>query len=262
VSSLLLLPDESRIVAGHDDGSVSLWHPGDCVCVATLRATSHKVIALAADPAGRWLAAGDVQAAVVLFRASAVDEPFAARLERVDSIAATWLDDGLRREAGTRSSTLVAIAAQQQLDARLRDLMARVEQLRPVMTWETLAEALHVANEPHLPASRYERALRLAVAALEWDADIGIGHLLAVLAMLRLERWHDVLRQVELAQKGKRNRTEISFLHAASAMALHRLGRRDDARAELARMESSLEADVQEADLARLAAEARRMVAR
>jgi len=262
VTSLLLLADESRLVAGHEDGTVSLWNPDDCSCMATLLAGNARIRALAADPRGRWLAAADEHATVTLFRACVDDEGFPARLARADAMAATWLDEEMRRDLRAQSLVLAAIAAGHHFDDGLRQAMEHAERLRPQLTWEAIAEQLNLSRDPAQSAPDYERALRLAELALQDQLDFGIARMAAAFATLRLGRAGAALQHADqLLQQLPATPGWHGPARAIRALAFWQLHRQDEARSELAAAEHFLGA-LADADDVRLLDEVRRVVRR
>ncbi|MFO1078137.1 MAG: serine/threonine-protein kinase [Planctomycetota bacterium] len=262
VSSLLLLPDESRLVAGHEDGTVSLWRPDHNDPVATLQTGSLGIRDLIADPNGLWLAAADRLATLTLFRARLDDEEFPARLARADATAATWLDEKLRRTLGAQALVLAAIAAHSDLDEELRQAMVKAELLRAPLTWEAVARALDRSRTPAQSPRDYEGALHLAELALREEFVIEIARLAAAFATLRLDRAADAMQHCDwILQQRFRDDVLIGTARAVRSMALWQLQRFDEARADLAAAEALLAARTT-TDEVRLLAEVRRVVRR
>lgn len=260
VSSLLLLADESRLVAGHEDGTVSLFGPDHSDPMATLQAGSQRIRALTADSQGHWLAAADEQATVTLFRARRGDEGFPARLAQADATAANWLDDKLRRQLGAQTQVLQVIAAQHDLDDALRQAMLHAERLRPPLTWEAVAQVLSISRTPAQSQQDYEHVLQLAKLALQEQLDFGLARLAAAFAALRLGDAEAALHHCDrILQQQPRDESRHGSVLAVRAMALWQLHRPDEARGEAAAAEAVLAART-DAETVRLLAELRRVV--
>jgi serine/threonine protein kinase/WD40 repeat protein len=233
--SLWLLPDQSRLVSGHVDGSVTLWDPADGRCMVTLRTGQEAIRALSGDPAGRWIAASS-DPTITLFRATTEDDGFAARLALSDTFAAMFLDQELRSELKLRADVLAAIDQRTDLDEGLRRRMAHDEGLRPPCTWEEVAEMLTLCMVSGQPAARYDRALRIAEAALANDRKWELGLTTAAFATLRLGRPAQALQLCD-ATLAEHSETPGLALRAARIIALSALGRTAEAREELGKLQ-------------------------
>jgi hypothetical protein len=242
-SSLWLMADSSRLVSGHDDGTVSLWHHADGRRTMTWTVGGHPIRAIVGDPKGRWLAVGET-ARITLLRTELEHDGFGPRLAQADTVTATHLDEALRRDLLLRADVLTAIDRLTDLDAGLREIMRRVERLRPSWTWETMAGLYGVSLSPGRSVSEYETALRVAETALAEGRVSLLSSAVAALASLRLGRFGDGLRHCDVVLTTHGRRSEAAALrHAMRAvrvMSLFGMQRSDEARADLLVLQQAL----------------------
>jgi WD40 repeat protein len=258
------LPDGSRLVCGHRDGTVDLWDPADGSRTLILSVGASPIQAIVGEPGGRWLAASET-ARITIFRTGTDRDGFAQRLAQADTLAATHLDEELRLLLPVQDDVLAAIDRRTDLDAGLRAIMAQVERLRPAITWEAWARMLTVSVVAGQEPATYDRALRLAEAALARAPGDSLCGTLAALAMLRLDRPGDALRQCDATLEAQQG-TEPSVpnsLRAVRVIALAALGRRDEALTDLATLRRELAGMASpDADELQLLHEAERALAR
>lgn len=261
---LWLMADGSRLVSGHDDGTVGLWDPADGRCVVIWHTGTNAIRDVVGDRLGHWIAAASEGTTITLFRAAAGDD-FAGRLAQVDAAAAMYLDGVMRHDLSLRSGVLAALAADTDLDAGLRRTMEQVERLRPAMTWEAVVNMLHFSSVIGQPPGKYEHALRVAEAVLAEDPGHEIAGAAAGFACLRLGRPEAALRYCEavLAADHEGKTGLRNSLRATRIMALAALERTEEARAELAALQQTIASSAEpDADDLRLLAEAQRAVTR
>ncbi len=175
------LPDGSRLVSGHRDGTVNLWDLADGSRTLILYVGASPIHAIVGEPGGRWLAASET-ARITIFRTGTDGDGFAQRLAQADTLAATHLDGELRRLLPVQADVLAAIDRRTDLDAGLRSIMAQVERLRPTINWETKARLLDISVATGQDPATYERALRVAEAELARAPDDSLIRTLAALA--------------------------------------------------------------------------------
>jgi WD40 repeat protein len=244
---LAMLSQPPRLVSGHGDGLLVFWEPGSGRALLTLRLGTGAIRALAADPAGDWIAAGGDAELIYVLRAAAPEPSLAAALRRADARRAVQETFALHRELAVREDVLAAIAARDDLDATWRQRMQGYQELWLAPSWGTLVTALETAAVPGQDPARYQWALRVAKAAWRWPNDT-IAPAAAALAHARLREHALAVREADagLQRRGPAALDMAPALHAARALALVGLGRREeaaDARQALQRAIAAVEHD-------------------
>jgi len=270
VNALSVSGDGRRIASGSDDGTVRLWNASSGQAIATLRGHDAAVFAVAFSPDSSRLISGGGDGAVRLWDI-ATHEPILVLRGHQGSIkSVAFTPDGSRIVSGSGDGTvrvwessLVHGADAALLVGRLRaalrfssDVVDRVRTdstLDSDLRTAALAIAEARGDDPSvlnqeswravkasgLVPGAYEVALRRALLANEaapWNLPF-IQTLGA--AYYRLNRYEECLRTMAQAAglrypPGPNGRTEPGpFEIVFSAMAHHRLGHRDDARAAL-----------------------------
>jgi WD40 repeat protein len=225
-------PDGRRVAALSADETLRIWDTATGDTMAVLSAGGGVDVRFTPDGADLVITTNDRPGVVLETRAGPSAERLAAR--RAMDLA-EW----------AKTPMLPLTVAQRRLDAANEPeavkALARtyLERMGTSANWAN-SEAWRIVLEPTRTASEYALALENITAAAElFPNDFAIENTRA-LVMARLGRWEDALAAVRTSDElaARSGRTDDHLNRAVAVMALVRLGRLDEARAELARMEA------------------------
>jgi WD40 repeat protein len=231
--SLALLKDGSRLISGHEDGSLVVWEPMLGRTLLTLQLGPMDVRALVADPECRWIAAGGGSGTITILRASPRPATIPDSLAAASVKRALYHAFELHRDLPLDADVRAAIDAREDLDPQLKERIRAYGAVWTSPSWWQLAHAFDVALAPGLAAEQYRLALRIATAAAHGQ-DQALAATTAALAQERLGN-HEVALQAAaagLSASGPDYEAAIVELHAVRALALAACGRRTEAAVE------------------------------
>ncbi len=233
--ALAELADGTRVVTGHNDGSVVFWDAQTGTPVLIRRISEQPITALSCDPNGDFVVAGAADGNCHILRATAPVEQ-ADLLRFAGTSAAMQLHAALRQGLRTRDDVLAAIDARTDLDPDLRRWMRDCERCWLRMPWRTVRAAHDVVLDPGRPAERYFAARRVAE---EYLLAIGSKNYIAIATIaLASARLGDPDRALSAAAElhGELLADDNPYLPsllAGRALALQASGQAPAARADL-----------------------------
>ena len=255
VLAVAFSPDNTRLISGGNDGVVRLWDVATHEPILVLQGHQGAVTSVAPTPDGTRILSGSADGTVRVWESRLVHDADAALL--VGRLRAT-----LRFSADVMNR----VRADSTLDPNVRTTALAVTEARGDDPSALNQESWRTVKASGLVQGAYEVALRRALLANEaapWNLPF-IQTLGA--AYYRLNRYEDCLRTMAQAAglrypPGANGRSEPGpYEIVFSAMAHHRLGHRDDARAALDRVRPML--SPRDADLQALFDEATALIGR
>ena len=238
LAALVLLSDGSRVVTGHDDGSVMFWDAESGAPVFMRRISDSAISALACDPLGAFVVAGCADGNCHVLRATAAVAS-ADVLRVAGTSAAMQLHSGLRQELRTHDEVLAMIDGRPDLDPDLRDWMRTCERCWLPMPWSVTHYAYEVVIVPGLPSARYAAARRVAETGIDaLSARYPMPMAILVLASARLGDTGRALAACAVFTEDQLAETGVyeSVLLAGRALALHGTGQTEAATRDLERL--------------------------
>jgi WD40 repeat protein/serine/threonine protein kinase len=229
--SVAFHPDGKRLATGTDTGPLLLWDVGTGRKLRTFRGHSQLVYTVSFSRDGRWLASGGWDQAVRTWDATLT-------LRDWYTPEARELVQARFKELLFQDDVLASLNADTKLDEALRGVARQLAR-----EWEEDPHALdaaawEIAKVPGKKKEDYAKALHLAEAACRrapgvwlYLADLG-------LAQYRTGRYAEAVatftevEQLVVHQKGAPQPSHLAF----RAMALHQLGRKEEAQALLGRL--------------------------
>ncbi|MBK8100471.1 MAG: protein kinase [Planctomycetes bacterium] len=239
-TAVVLLPDASRVVSGHLDGTLAIWDAATGAIVLVRQVIASSVRALASEPGGRWLVAGDETGNCYVVAAQR-PLPGGSAFAAAAAAAGMRMHSCLRGQLLTPEQVLEA-AARADHAKDLLPVIEACERCAPLMTWKGLIIALKVGLRPGLPAERYAQAGAAAEAYLRHHPDHALSLSVAFMAAVRLGQATRALELGERLQRSEGWQTYEPFLRAGLVLARMRLGHRDAAAAELQRLQNTCKA--------------------
>jgi dipeptidyl aminopeptidase/acylaminoacyl peptidase len=236
-------PDGRRVAAAGDDGRVVVWDAESGATALTLAGYDGEVNAVAFDPSGRRIASAFEDGAIKLWDAATGDEVFTLRGHTAGVLGVAFSPDGVRVASASEDMTVkvwdAAPPSPETLRRRREEALAEV---RWDEAWRLNNASWQVAASPGQTAEAYDRALRDAEAASRLVPEE--GNLLNTLGVARYRagRYAEALEALarsdalNTAGAGGSIPGDLAFL----AMAHHRLGHRDEARAVLGKLREAL----------------------
>jgi tetratricopeptide (TPR) repeat protein len=224
-------PDGQRLVTTSVDRTVKLWDARSGQEALTLLGHQGKVNSAAFSPDGQRLATvsddGTLRVWDATLRPEALDEFEARRL-----VAALFAEHLLRDMVRER------VRAEPGLSDAARERALRLVQEQAEDGGAVNRAAWDVVRLDGDTAAAYRRALRLAEAAAGLAPDNSLWANTLGIAQYRAGQYRQALETLARSEKG--NAAQFNGPHPADlafqAMAHHRLGQHDEARAELARL--------------------------
>jgi WD40 repeat protein/serine/threonine protein kinase len=232
-------PDGRRLVSSGLESAVRVWDVTTGVELMTLQGHGSSVLALAIAPDGKRIASGDYEGGIKIWDAGTPSEGHEAR--RIGYEAREIVDE-LHRTHRLYSDVMAQLQDNASLDPRVRGVAQRIVGSRIWWDpWTLASDAWHAVISPDKTAEEYRRALTDAQKAdalqpnnssiLTWLAG----------AQYRTGAYEEALKALERAEKlradpNQGDPSEPSTALAFAAMALHRIGRTDEAKSTLERL--------------------------
>jgi len=231
VISVAFSPDGKRIVSGSKDETVRIWDATTGIEVQRL-SIGGSIWDVAFSPDGKTLATASQSVrgtgyTVTLWESAA---PAGPRRTHAD---ASMLVDKLYEEHGSYAQVIDKLKADETLDESVRKAALQIANTRLAEHAEKLLdETVLVLISPGRDINEYRVALEKVEKAKELTPNNPIIHIALGIAQYRVGAYEDALETLERC--GKTSIDDLDRATAAfTAMALHQLGRQEEARASL-----------------------------
>jgi WD40 repeat protein len=235
VFSVALSPDGERLVTGGQDGTAKMWDSRTGAELLTLRADCG-FSSVAFSPDGKTIATGTGDGSILLWESA---EPDGGYEPRRKGTAARELVDNLYKKNGFYHDAIDKLEGDKTLDEAIQKVALQIANSRKWEDAEKLKErSWEVVRLPDKDAESYKSALEKAEKAniLEPN-DPSIFNLLGA-AQYRVGSYEDALKTLTKTDKIRTDTDEGTKPAnlAFTAMALHKLGRAEEAKVTLDRL--------------------------
>ena len=244
VTSVAFSPDGRRIVSGSRDGTARLWDLMTGAELLTLRAY-FGVDSLAFSPDGKTIAAGNSDGSLVLWESAA---PAAGYEPRKNAEAARKVVDDLYERHGFYYEVIDKIQTDKTPDEPVRKVALQIADSRrgeDADTHRLRGESWQIINSPSYSLEDYRAALSKAEKANRLEPNNPFILDPRGVAQYRVGAYEDALKTLTSTEKIRTDTDKepepanLAFM----AMALHQLGRTEEAKAALERLRSLLKKD-------------------
>ena len=239
VGSLSFSPDDKQLVSGGMDGTVKLWDTTTGAELMTIAERTGYMYSIAFSPDGKTIAAIGLEG-IVLWETT---KPAGGYEPRKNAETARKLVDELYQKYGFYYEVIDRLQHDKTLDEPVRKIALQIADSRK---WEDAdklqKESWEIVSSPDKDAESYKLSLEKAERANSLEPnDLNILNTLGV-AQYRVGAYEDALVTLTKTDKlrtGTDEKPEPANL-AFTAMALHRLGRTEEAKAALERLRTLL----------------------
>ncbi len=236
VRALACSPDGKRLASGGDDRTIRLWDCDGGDEILALRGHGAAVLSLAFSPDGGRLASCDADGLLKLWENQEAD---AQTRERRASVAtARRRIDALYAELTFTDDVVARLAKEPLLDEAQRAIASRMAQGRGDNPLQLNSAAWKLASQPRRSAAEYELAAKMAARACLLARDTGAYLNTLGVAQYRAEQYAAAIETLQASrQRNGDHPADVAFI----ALALHRMQRQPEARAELQKLRALMQ---------------------
>jgi hypothetical protein len=232
-------PDGRRLATASWDKTVKVWNSVTGEELVTLKGHTDQVNSVYFSPDGSRLASASNDKTVMVWESVLPEHAVRRKRELVERVHALFGQPLLRADV------VALMRKEAHLTESERSFAIRVAQAHHESTsWEWSDAAWQVVKNPRRGQQSYALALRQAEIAVGLDPDNGVVHRTLGVAHYRLAGYAKAVAMLTQSSRllaGPQQHSAMPISLAFLAMAQHQLGKRDEAKATLARLREIME---------------------